>query len=80
MSLVSAQISSLPKIFIPKLQLISTIYSTKECSLIREQIYISDYTKTNNYSFLKRNNFTHIINCAGNSFVLIHSNILNLNI
>lgn len=35
--------NTLQKIFISKLQLIST-HTTKEFSLIRQQVYISDYT------------------------------------
>lgn len=39
----------------------------RECSLISNDIYISGYHYSLDYDFLKKNNFTHIINCAGGS-------------
>ena len=41
--------------------------STNECSYIVDNSYISGYKYSNDYCFLKNNNFTHIINCAGGS-------------
>ena len=38
-----------------------------ECTHITDNIYISGYKTSIDYSFLKSNNFTHIINCAGGS-------------
>jgi predicted protein tyrosine phosphatase len=42
-------------------------FNKSECSLIANEIYISDYQYSVNYEFLKMNKFTHIINCAGGS-------------
>ena len=41
--------------------------SVNECSLITDNIYISGYKYSIDYNYLKKNNFTHIINCAGGS-------------
>ena len=41
--------------------------STIDCSHIIENIFISSYKVTLDYSFLISNNFTHIINCASGS-------------
>ena len=38
-----------------------------ECSLISNEIYISCFQFSVDYDFLKKNKFTHIINCAGGS-------------
>ena len=41
--------------------------SSTDCSHIIDNIYISGYKQSIDYSFLIGNNFTHIINCAGGS-------------
>jgi atypical dual specificity phosphatase len=47
--------------------LITKTNSSKECTFIIDNIYISDYRKSLDYQFLIQNKFTHIINCAGGS-------------
>lgn len=39
----------------------------KECSLITDEIYLSCYRYSLDYEYLKREKFTHIINCAAGS-------------
>ena len=46
---------------------LSCCVSSIDCSHIIENIYISGFRPTLDYSFLISNNFTHIINCAGGS-------------
>lgn len=38
-----------------------------DCTHIIDNIYISNYKTSTNYNFLKQNNFSYIINCAGGS-------------
>jgi hypothetical protein len=47
---------------------IPNINSVKaECHHIIDEIYLSGYQVGNDYEFLRKNNFTHIINCASSS-------------
>lgn len=38
-----------------------------DCTHIIDNIYISNYKTSTNYNYLKNNNFSYIINCAGGS-------------
>ena len=46
---------------------LSAVVPNNEISHIIDNVYISGYKSSINYSFLIQNNFTHIINCAGGS-------------
>ena len=58
---------SIPKKKNEKIISLSCSVSSIDCSHIIENIYISGFRPTLDYSFLISNNFTHIINCAGGS-------------
>ena len=58
---------SIPKKKNEKIITLSCNVSSIDCSHIIENIYISGFRPTLDYSFLISNNFTHIINCAGGS-------------
>ena len=55
----------IPKCKIEKSQSLSV--SISDCTHIIDNIYISGFTLSLDYSFLTSNKFTHIINCAGGS-------------
>ena len=57
-------------ILIPKNNFIDESKQTitnSECHHIINDIFLSGYRSANDYSFLKNNNFTHIVNCAASS-------------
>ena len=55
------------KVKIPPKVLTSPIPPLSDCTHITENIYLSSYKTSTDYHYLKENNFTHIINCAGGS-------------
>ena len=61
------------KVQIPKIVATGTYSQTpnpriqSECTLIVDNIYVGGYESSINYEFLKQNNITHIVNCAGGS-------------
>ena len=58
---------SIPKTIQEKPISLSCNIPSTDCSHIIDNIYISGYKQSIDYSFLIGNNFTHIINCAGGS-------------
>ena len=58
---------SMPKTIQEKPISLSCNIPSTDCSHIIDNIYISGYKQSIDYSFLIGNNFTHIINCAGGS-------------
>ena len=57
----------IPKEIKEKPQSLSCTAPITDCSHIIDNIYISGYRSSIDYSFLITNKFTHIINCAGGS-------------
>ena len=52
---------------LPTLNLEENSNSKKECTHIIDEIYLSGYQFSLDLEFLKKNKFTHIINCAADS-------------
>jgi serine/threonine/tyrosine-interacting protein len=46
---------------------VETTKAKNECSHILNDIYLSGYQYSHDYEYLKKNGFTHIINCAAGS-------------
>ena len=57
----------IPKNKIEKPQSLSCTAPISDCTHIIDNIYISGFRLSLDYSFLISNKFTHIINCAGGS-------------
>lgn len=55
------------KVKIPPKVVPSVLPNSTDCTQITENIYLSSYKTSTDYHYLKENNFTHIINCAGGS-------------